>query len=235
MKRFSSLFPGLGWRHRDLDSNTFQVTLISWDAWEILLSHGCLVAWRTLASRPSLSSTSSTFSPPLLRWAGPCLPKKPTSAFLGFPCDSACKESACNAGDLWETWVGKIPWRRETLPTPVFWPGELHVLYSPWVHKESDTTEDFHFTSLQSWRKRHPVLRSHLPSTGPLFDYSSLHAHLQPPQSPGPSSACENSLTLTFHSCNTLPFSSLHHQALFFGHVYILQCDHSRKSDIFIF
>ena len=89
MKRFSSLFPGLGWRHRDLDSNTFQVTLISWDAWEILLSHGCLVAWRTLASRPSLSSTSSTFSPPLLRWAGPCLPKKPTSAFLGFPCDSA--------------------------------------------------------------------------------------------------------------------------------------------------
>ena len=159
MKRFSSLFPGLGWRHRDLDSNTFQVTLISWDAWEILLSHGCLVAWRTLASRPSLSSTSSTFSPPLLRWAGPCLPKKPTSAFLGFPCDSACKESACNAGDLWETWVGKIPWRRETLPTPVFWPGELHVLYSPWVHKESDTTEDFHFTSLQSWRKRHPVLK----------------------------------------------------------------------------
>ena len=22
-------------------------------------------------------------------------------------------------------WVGKIPWRRERLPTPVFWPGEL--------------------------------------------------------------------------------------------------------------
>ena len=38
-------------------------------------------------------------------------------------------------------WVGKIPWRRERLPTPVFWPGELHGLYSPWGHKGSDMTE----------------------------------------------------------------------------------------------
>ena len=29
-------------------------------------------------------------------------------------------------------WVGKIPWRRERLPTPVFWPGELHGPYLPW-------------------------------------------------------------------------------------------------------
>ena len=34
-----------------------------------------------------------------------------------------------------------IIWRRERLPTPVFWPGEFHELYSPWRHKESDTTE----------------------------------------------------------------------------------------------
>ena len=40
-----------------------------------------------------------------------------------------------------DSWVGKIPWRRERLPTPVFWPGEFHGLYSPWGHKESDTTE----------------------------------------------------------------------------------------------
>ena len=24
------------------------------------------------------------------------------------------------------SWVGKIPWRRERLPSPVFWPGEFH-------------------------------------------------------------------------------------------------------------
>ena len=38
---------------------------------------------------------------------------------------------------MWEIsgfdpWVGKIPWRRERLPAPVFWPGEFHGLYSPW-------------------------------------------------------------------------------------------------------
>ena len=37
-------------------------------------------------------------------------------------------------------WVGKIPWRREWLPTPEFWPGEFHgqrslAGYSPWGRK----------------------------------------------------------------------------------------------------
>ena len=27
-----------------------------------------------------------------------------------------------------DSWVGKIPWRRERLPTPVFWPGELQSM-----------------------------------------------------------------------------------------------------------
>ena len=58
---------------------------------------------------------------------------------LGFPGSSAGKESTCSAGGL-----GLIPegaWRRERLPTPVFWPGEFHGLYSPWGHKELDMTE----------------------------------------------------------------------------------------------
>ena len=39
----------------------------------------------------------------------------------GFPCSSAGKESACNAGDTrFNSWVGKIPWRRDRLPTSVF-------------------------------------------------------------------------------------------------------------------
>ena len=46
-----------------------------------------------------------------------------------------------NLPAMWETWVGKIPWRRERLPTPVFWPGDFQGLYSPWGHKESDITE----------------------------------------------------------------------------------------------
>ena len=31
-----------------------------------------------------------------------------------------------------DPWVGKIPWRRERLPSPVLWPREFHGLYSPW-------------------------------------------------------------------------------------------------------
>ena len=40
-----------------------------------------------------------------------------------------------------DPWVGKIPWRRERLPTPVFWPGEFHGLYSPRCRKEEDSTK----------------------------------------------------------------------------------------------
>ena len=36
------------------------------------------------------------------------------------------------------SWVRKIHWRRNRLPTPVFWPGEFHGLYSAGGHKELD-------------------------------------------------------------------------------------------------
>ena len=56
-----------------------------------------------------------------------------------------------------ETWVqalvGKIPWRRKWQSTSVLLPGKSHgqkslVGYSPWGRKESDTTEQLHFTML---------------------------------------------------------------------------------------
>ena len=36
--------------------------------------------------------------------------------------------------------LGRSP-ERERLPPQVFWPGEFFRLYSPWGHKEWDTTE----------------------------------------------------------------------------------------------
>ena len=64
----------------------------------------------------------------------------------GFSGDSDGKESACNAGDGFDPWVRKIPWRREWLPTPVFLPGKSYgqrslMSYSSWGHKESDVTK----------------------------------------------------------------------------------------------
>ena len=43
-------------------------------------------------------------------------------------------------------WVGKTPWRRKWQTSPIFLPGKSHEQrslagYSPWGHKESDTTE----------------------------------------------------------------------------------------------
>ena len=61
---------------------------------------------------------------------------------MGFLGGSAGKESACNVGDLGSIpGLERFPWRRERLPTPVFWPGENQGPYSPWGHKELDTTE----------------------------------------------------------------------------------------------
>ena len=50
-----------------------------------------------------------------------------------------------NPPAMWDTWVRSLGWRKR-LPTPVFWPGVFHGLYSPWRCKESDTTERLTFS-----------------------------------------------------------------------------------------
>ena len=60
------------------------------------------------------------------------------------------KNPPANAGEVRDVGLipgsGRSPWRRKWQPTPVFLPGESHrqrslADYSPWGHKESDTTE----------------------------------------------------------------------------------------------
>ena len=69
---------------------------------------------------------------------------------LGFPGGAGGKELAFQCRrhkrQRLNPWVGKIPWRRSWQTTPVFLLGEspgqrILVSYSPWGHKESDTTE----------------------------------------------------------------------------------------------
>ena len=68
----------------------------------------------------------------------------------GFPGGSAGKEPTCQwrrrKRQGFVPWVGKIPWRRAWLPTPIFLPAEFRgqrslTGYSPWGCKELDTTE----------------------------------------------------------------------------------------------
>ena len=71
-----------------------------------------------------------------------------------------------------DLWVGKIPWRREWLPTPVFLLGELHgqrnlMGFSPWSHKESDMTEQLLLSLLLSLKN----------SEHKYFSLTSLNAY----------------------------------------------------------
>ena len=53
-----------------------------------------------------------------------------------------------------DPWVGKIPWSRERLPTPVFWPGEFHGVAKSWTR-----LRDFHILCI----RRESVNPAHIP------------------------------------------------------------------------
>ena len=77
----------------------------------------------------------------------------PTPVFLGFLVAQLVKNPPTTS----ETWVRSLGWEdaleKERLPTPVFWPGEFHQLYSPWGCKESDTTERISLSHLEKPRQ----------------------------------------------------------------------------------
>ena len=59
-----------------------------------------------------------------------------------------------------DSWVRKIPWKRVWQPTLVFLHGECHgqrslVGYSPWYHKESDTTAVTEHTHTHTHTRMH--------------------------------------------------------------------------------
>ena len=64
----------------------------------------------------------------------------------GFPGGSAVKNLLQCKRPKFDPWVRKIPWRREWLHTPVFFPGKSHgqrslAGYSSWGRKKSDRVE----------------------------------------------------------------------------------------------
>ena len=84
--------------------------------------------------------------------------------------ESACQSRRCRRHSL-DPWVGKTPWRRKWQPTTVFLLGKSHgqrgmVGYSPWGHKESDTTEHAHTSLLH--------VMFPLPK---MLEYLYTHAH----------------------------------------------------------
>ena len=71
---------------------------------------------------------------------------------MGLPCGSVV-ENALAVRDTWaSSRIGKIPWQRERLPTPVFWPGEFHGVRKSWTR-----LRNIHFTCVPDLRE-HSVL-----------------------------------------------------------------------------
>ena len=112
------------------------------------MSQGLLVATQCLAV--CLEFVSQPL-PSVLMFQASSLPPH----LMDFPGGSVVKESACQCRRHrrrgFGPWVGKIPWRREWQPSPVFLPGKFHgqrspASYSLWGLKESDVTEQVHFT-----------------------------------------------------------------------------------------
>ena len=71
---------------------------------------------------------------------------------MGFQGGSDGKESACNGGDLGSIpRLGRFPWRREWLPTPVFRSGEVsRGAWQATVHgvaRSQERTEQFSFSN----------------------------------------------------------------------------------------
>ena len=96
-----------------------------------------------------ISSSASNSLPPASTSCPKCCEDLPL--LLG--CSGGKGPSCTCRRRRFDPWVGKIPWRREWHPTPMFLLGESHgqrrlVGYSPWGRKESDMTETKHSTAV---------------------------------------------------------------------------------------
>ena len=108
-----------------------------------------------------------------------CFKKGSVTYTWGFPDGASGKEPTYQCRSCkrrgFDPWVGKIPWRREWQPSPVFLPGESHgqrglVSCSPQSRTELDMTEaTLHASTKRIYRKMHT-----LKHTGPWTTLSLL-------------------------------------------------------------
>ena len=80
-------------------------------------------------------SACNAGGPCLIPWSG-----RSTGEEIGYPLQyswaSLVAQLIKNLPAMWKTWVWSLswedPWKRERLPTLVYWSEEFHGLYSPW-------------------------------------------------------------------------------------------------------
>ena len=87
-----------------------------------------------------------------------------------------------NPPAMWKTWVQSLGLEDSLLQgkatTPVFWPGKFHGLYSPWGHKELDTTEQLSLSL--TFYPVIPFLSFKPRETKRVYPYKDLYMPLEP-------------------------------------------------------
>ena len=131
-------------------SQTIIITTIIWECQEWLLG-----SWLKSETKLQCQFTSPTSLPDLNKESflfSKLTNKKLPFTWLEFFCiirASLVAQLVKNLAAMQETWVQSLgwkdPWRRKQLPTPVFWPGEFHRLYSPGGPKSRTWLSNFHF------------------------------------------------------------------------------------------
>ena len=114
------------------------------------ISYPLQYSWASLVAQlvrnpPAMQETDSI--PGLGRSAGEGIGYPLQDSWASLVAQTVRNPPACGRPGF-DPWVGKIPFRRERLPTPGSWPGELHGLDSLWGLKESDTTESLSLTQV---------------------------------------------------------------------------------------
>ncbi|CAI9178502.1 unnamed protein product [Rangifer tarandus platyrhynchus] len=106
------------------------------DAMEKGEAHPLQYSWVSLAAQLLKNPPAMQETPVQLPGRGDAMEKGEAHP-LQYSWVSLVAQLVKNPPAMREAWVGKNPWRRERLPSPVFWPGKDSL----WGHKESDMTE----------------------------------------------------------------------------------------------
>ena len=78
------------------------------------------------------------------------------SSNTGFPCGSAGKESACNAGDLLSSLGQEDPLEKGKATRSSILAWRIPWTVGPWGHKESDTTEQLSHSGSNTGSNNYP-------------------------------------------------------------------------------
>jgi len=106
-----------------------------------MTTHSSILAWRIPWTEQPVGLQSTASQIVIHDWV--------TNTTTIYYADFLVLVESCGRSGL-DPWVERCPWRREWLPTPVFWPGEFHGLYSPWGCTELDATEWLSHVTLYS-------------------------------------------------------------------------------------